>query len=99
MNLIDLIQQLRERKRRVERTIAALEAIWEASPGGGSSPVSRRGRKGMPAQERLEVSQRMKEYWAEWRRKQGKKPALKPRTPKRSTRASNRRKSDSLPTA
>jgi hypothetical protein len=84
MDLVELIQELRDRKRRVERTIAALETIWGAgSSHDAGSPQkgvrsSGRGRKSMPARERAEVSQRMKLYWAEWRRKRKLPPPAAP---------------------
>jgi hypothetical protein len=67
MNLSDLIQELRERKLRIERTIAALETIWESADSAQPPKRARRGRKTMPEQERADVSKRMKQYWAEWR--------------------------------
>jgi len=73
MDITELIRELKEQRRRVERTIAALEAIWDiqanAEPRSDGKPTSvRRGRKAMPEPERQEVSKRMKEYWAAWRR-------------------------------
>ena len=73
MDITELIRELKEQRRRVERTIAALEAIWGVQGTAGQSPyapppTARRGRKAMPEPERQEVSRRMKEYWAVWRR-------------------------------
>jgi hypothetical protein len=66
MNVTDVIRELRERQRRIDRTIAAIEAIWQVNP--EHLARNRRGRKAMTEGERREVSQRMKAYWAAWRR-------------------------------
>jgi hypothetical protein len=53
-------------KERLDRTITALEPLQaNAVPPGGDK---RRGRKSMNAQERREVSNRMKKYWAQKRK-------------------------------
>jgi hypothetical protein len=59
----DTLALLRERLRLVEEAIAALE---------GHRPKVRstRGRKGMGAEERLEVSARMRKYWDNRRQSQ-----------------------------
>ncbi len=69
MNLQEIIQQLREEKARIERTLAALEELAGTA---FQAPASthRRGRKSMNAAERLEVSKRMKKYWAARRKNQ-----------------------------
>ena len=66
MDIVDLIRQLRDEKARLDRTIAALEAIWAS--GNGSVVGKRRGRRAMPESERKDVSKRMREYWAAWRK-------------------------------
>jgi hypothetical protein len=53
----ETIQMLRRRLECVTEAIAAMEAI----PG---KPKSRRGRKSMGSEERLVVSERMRQYWA-----------------------------------
>lgn len=67
MDLHAVIRELIEERKRIDRTIAALEAMDVRRT---ESPValrSRRGRKGMSAQERREVSARMRKYWAKRR--------------------------------
>ncbi len=66
MDLYKAIQELYGEKDRLERVIASLEelqrtaiALPEPSPA-----ASRRGRKSMTPAERREVSERMKNYWA-----------------------------------
>ncbi len=64
MNLQKSIDELREERRRIEQAIACLEAVESGRPAGAA-----RGRKGMGEDERREVSERMRRYWAEQRRK------------------------------
>jgi hypothetical protein len=74
MDLHKTIQDLYAEKEKLERVIASLEELQRASdanpmiPGGGK----RRGRKSMGAQERQDVSERMKKYWASRRDSQHK---------------------------
>lgn len=63
MNYTALIEQLKAEHARVVAAIAALELITEPRKG--------RGRKSMPPAERLEVSARMKRYWASQRKSKG----------------------------
>ena len=73
MDLHKVIQDLNAEKEKVERVIASIEelqgagglSIWPASGSG-----KRRGRKSMGPEERQDVSERMKKYWAS-RRKSG----------------------------
>ncbi len=68
MDLYKAIRELMEEKQRIDRIIESLEAMVES----GDSPSQirvqrepkRRGRKGMSAEERREVSERMARYWA-----------------------------------
>jgi hypothetical protein len=64
MDLSKTIAELYEEKARLDRVIASLEQL-----GVDSFPVSfaapRRGRKFMSPEERREVSDRMRKYWAE----------------------------------
>lgn len=60
MDLQKAIQELYEEKVKIDEVIASLEAYLGANRG----VVRRRGRKSMGSDERLEVSQRMKKYWA-----------------------------------
>jgi hypothetical protein len=59
MDVNKALRELHEEKRRLDITIAALEARL----GSGSRTRGRRGRKSMSAAERLEVSKRMSKYW------------------------------------
>lgn len=65
MDFYNAIRELVEEKKRLDRLIAALEAVKN---GDAQAPVngvtSRRGRKAMSEDERREVSERMKRYWA-----------------------------------
>lgn len=65
MDLYGAIAELLNEKKRLDRLIASLEAIQA----GGVGTVlvdapKRRGRKNMSDDERREVSERMKRYWA-----------------------------------
>jgi hypothetical protein len=65
MNLFKAIAELHADEEKLDRVIASLEELQHSKSGqsapGGRSP---RGRKSMGAKERLEVSARMKRYWA-----------------------------------
>jgi hypothetical protein len=61
MDLYGVIRALYAEKDKLDRTIAALEELPNPSAGGSAR---RRGRKSMSAEERREVSERMKKYWA-----------------------------------
>jgi hypothetical protein len=66
MDLYKAIQDLYAEKEKLERVIASLEELQRTA---GSlptlpKPVKRRGRKSMSPTERLEVSERMRKYWA-----------------------------------
>ena len=72
MDLYKAIQELYAEKEKLERVIASLEELQKAA---GSMPMPsrggrRRGRKSMGAKERQEVSERMKRYWANRRKRQ-----------------------------
>jgi len=78
MNLTKTIDDLYAEKVRLERVIASLEDLQRtASANRVLAPgrSKRRGRKSMGAEERQEVSDRMKRYWANRRGKQRKKTA------------------------
>jgi hypothetical protein len=65
MDLSDAIQKLYAEKESLIRAIEALEALQrDAKVGSAAVTRSRRGRKSMAPDERREVSQRMKKYWA-----------------------------------
>jgi len=62
-----LLFRLRARKKAVERAIVALQTLKQSNADGKAPTVptrKRRGRSSMEASERLEVSARMKKYWA-----------------------------------
>jgi len=66
MDLTKIIDELRREKGEIDKVIALLEELEE---GRNPSPVrSPKGRKSMGAEERREVSARMKKYWAGRRR-------------------------------
>jgi hypothetical protein len=67
MDLYRLIQDLHAEKEKLERVIASLEELQRAA--GLSVPpeqgaAKRRGRKTMGLEERQQVSERIKKYWA-----------------------------------
>ncbi len=65
MDLYKAIRSLYEEKKRLDRLIQSLERIQARAAAVQSvKPKARRGRRGMSADERLEVSERMKRYWA-----------------------------------
>jgi hypothetical protein len=61
MDVDKLIQELSAGIEKLKRVVLCLEQLRSTSPG-------RRGRKGMGAEERLQVAERMKKYWARRRR-------------------------------
>jgi hypothetical protein len=64
MDLSKTIAELLDEKERLERVIAALEELASSMAGVPGPWPNRAGRKSMGAEERLEVSARMKKYWA-----------------------------------
>jgi hypothetical protein len=68
--LLKAIRDLRAEKEKLDRAIALLEAFAKHHPApyGRLPAAKRRGRKGMDAKERREVSERMKSYWAKRRK-------------------------------
>jgi len=75
MDLTKTIQDLYAEKEKLERVIASLEDLQRTAQASPAAPdrSKRRGRKSMGAEERQEVSERMKKYWASRRGKQRKK--------------------------
>jgi hypothetical protein len=71
MDLYKAIQDLYAEREKLERVIASLEDLQRAA-GGNVPPLpkseKRRGRKSMNADERRQVSARMKKYWASRRK-------------------------------
>jgi hypothetical protein len=73
MDLFKAIQDLYAEKEKLERVIASLEELQRtagAAPVLPAKPTKRRGRKSMSSEERQEVSERMRKYWAERRKEQ-----------------------------
>lgn len=76
MDLYKAIQDLYAEKEKLERVIASLEELQRTAGLPSALPrVQRRGRKSMNPQERQEVSERMKKYWAGRRQGDGKSTA------------------------
>jgi hypothetical protein len=69
MDLQETIRQLKMERDRVKSAIAALEEFLASGHSDAADLPKRRGRKQMPPQERKEVSERMKKYWADRRRR------------------------------
>jgi DNA-binding NarL/FixJ family response regulator len=71
MDTNKIVRELHEEKRRLSLVIARLEAVEEAlcGPPQENPAKTNRGRKSMSPEERHEVSERMRRYWAS-RRKQ-----------------------------
>lgn len=68
MDYIQIIQELRDQRARLDSAIAQLETLAGSGDGNGIALRSRRGRKSMGEAERREVSTRMKKYWASRRK-------------------------------
>jgi hypothetical protein len=67
MDLYKAIQDLYAEKEKLERVIASLEELQRSAgtvPVLLAKPPRRRGRKSMNSEERQEVSERMRKYWA-----------------------------------
>ena len=66
MDLYKAIQDLYAEKEKLERVIASLEELQRTAGAVPPlpKPVKRRGRKSMNSDERQEVSERMRKYWA-----------------------------------
>ena len=66
MDLVKAIRDLYEEKKRLDAVIASLEMMIAADTQFADhvSSAHRRGRKSMSRDERREVSERMKRYWA-----------------------------------
>jgi len=77
MDLQKTIQDLYAEKEKLERVIASLEELQRAADANSHvmGRSKRRGRKSMGSEERQEVSERMKKYWAGRRSSKQKSPA------------------------
>jgi hypothetical protein len=73
MDIEKAIRDLYAEKERLEKVIASLEDLQKKSmtKPAASPQRTRRGRKSMGSKERLQVSERMKKYWARRRSEQG----------------------------
>jgi hypothetical protein len=80
MDLYKAIQDLYAEKEKLERVIASLEELQmnAGAPAAPPKAEKRRGRKSMDSQERLEVSERMRKYWANRRSKKAEKSGHPP---------------------
>ena len=81
MDLYKAIQDLYAEKEKLERVIASLEELQRTAgsvPVLFAKPAKRRGRKSMSSEERQEVSERMRKYWATRRKGE---PEAKAATP------------------
>jgi hypothetical protein len=65
VDLYKTIRVLHEERERLDRLIASLEEL--KTTGAVEPKPRRRGRKGMSAEERRQVSERMRNYWAQRR--------------------------------
>jgi hypothetical protein len=76
MDLYRAIRDLYAEKERLERVIASLEELQRTALAAkeAKAKAKRRGRKSMNTKERQEVSERMKKYWDNRRKKAGKPP-------------------------
>ena len=70
LNLDPAIRYLRAEVDKLDRVIASLERLLSDPASSIQAAVKRRGRKSMGAEERQQVSIRMKRYWAKRRRGQ-----------------------------
>ncbi len=80
MDLSTTLRDLYAEKERLERVIAALEALRASGEGrdpGEKRSAGRRGRTSMSAEEREQVSRRMRAYWSARRENQERQEAPK----------------------
>ncbi|MCU1261918.1 MAG: hypothetical protein JWO80_4803 [Bryobacterales bacterium] len=68
MDLIGIIRDLRDEREKLEQIIKSLEQLQIVSTKLPVPGESRVGRRSMDAEARMEVSRRMKKYWASRRR-------------------------------
>lgn len=75
MDLYKTIRELMDEREKIDLVIAQLESVYRKDPSREPTASSnagprRRGRKGMSDAERMQVSQRMRNYWEKRRRDQ-----------------------------
>ncbi len=68
MDLYRIIRELEEQRLRLDRAIAVLDELY-LPEGKTSAQEKRPGRRYMGAEERKRVSARMREYWAQRRKR------------------------------
>jgi hypothetical protein len=68
MDLFQILRDLHIEKQRLDRIIRELEDVERRATSDAAPPRRRRGRRSMSLEERREVSERMKRYWAARRR-------------------------------
>ncbi len=69
MDLIKIINDLRQERNKLEAIIASLEQLKSSDASTLPVQTTRRGRRSMDAAGRLEVSRRMKQYWENRRKR------------------------------
>ena len=70
IDLRNVLKDLYTERERLEHVITSLEAVQQGSAAGlPPQKKTNRGRKSMGAEERREVSERMRKYWAARRKK------------------------------
>lgn len=72
MDLDKIIRGLKDDKAKLEQSIAELERLSQSNVVFEALQKRKRGRKSMGVEERKEVSERMRQYWAERRNRQSK---------------------------
>lgn len=85
MDLLKIIHDLREEGKKLDQIIISLEQLNGGITAKATPSQSRRGRRSMDSDARLEVSRRMKSYWASRRaspkvQAAGESPAGQPST-------------------
>ena len=70
MDLIRIIQELRDERKKLDQIIQSLETLQITATKAPFPLEPRRGRRYMDADARLEVSRRMKKYWEGRRKKE-----------------------------
>jgi hypothetical protein len=72
MDLVKIIGELRDEREKLNQIIQSLEHLNKSSVKFTGQTESRRGRRFMDADARMDVSKRMKKYWAARRAENGK---------------------------
>lgn len=72
MDLVKIIGELRDEREKLNQIIQSLEQLNRSSVKFAGQGETRRGRRFMDADARMDVSKRMKKYWASRREENGK---------------------------